>query len=92
VAVELGQDVPLVLVKDVATNLPIGPHAIRLSTNEVFPISRLVEDSHDTMIGGSITTECHPSSYEWLPLEVRSSKEINTHPTHRVLETYCTAI
>ena len=70
VSVNVTRDVAFVVTEISSNSLPNGPCVIEPLNGDAFAVSRLLDDTYNAFIGGSVRQELTNWSFEWLKIEV----------------------
>ena len=70
VSVNVTRDVALVVTEVSSKSLPNGPCVIEPLSGDAFAVSRLLDDTCNAFIGGSVRPELTDRSFEWLNIKV----------------------
>ena len=71
VSVNVTRDVAFVLTETSINSLPNGPCVIEPLSGDAFAVSKLLDDTYNAFIGGSVRPELTDGSFEWLKIKVR---------------------
>ena len=69
-SVNVTRDVAFVVTEISSNSLPNGPCVIEPLSGDAFAVSRLLDDTYNAFIGGSVRPELTNRSFEWLKLKV----------------------